>query len=273
MAGLVVISGQPSMGDRMPESYSSTFYSGQLTGSHSSARKIAPLVMEHLEPASVVDVGGGVGPWARVFLDHGVSRAVCVDGDYVDRSLLLIPESNFTVRDLTRPLALDEHFDLAVSLEVAEHLPPECGEQFVHDLVQLAPAVLFSAAIPHQGGVMHVNERWQTYWARLFERHAYTPIDLVRPHVWNDPEVMPWYAQNTFLYVNEELLRRLGGESCRSSPLMDVVAPRFYLYQRDFLLRTPELGDAARQLVSALRVWTRTRLQKASAARWLRQTG
>jgi hypothetical protein len=249
----------------MRDSYNSTFYSAHRTGSHSSANKIVPLVMEQLHPASVVDIGGGVGPWAKTFLDHGASRAVCVDGPHVDRSLLLIPESNFIVRDLTKPLELGEIFDLVVSLEVAEHLPPECAGQFVSELVHLAPAVLFSAAIPHQGGVMHVNEQWQTSWARLFEPHGYVPIDLVRPDVWNDPDVMPWYAQNTFLYVNDQKRRELGRDSCRVSPLMDVVAPRFYVYQRDLIFRTPPPGDAARQLARSVTEWTHGRLRKAKA--------
>jgi len=61
--------------------------------------------------------------------------------------------------------------------------------------------VLFSAAIPFQGGAGHVNERWPSYWAGLFARHAFVAIDVVRPHVWNDPTVAFWYAQNTILYV------------------------------------------------------------------------
>jgi hypothetical protein len=52
-----------------------------------------------------------------------------------------------------------------VSLEVAEHLQPKRSASFVADLVALAPAVLFSAAIPGQPGTDHINPRWQDEWA------------------------------------------------------------------------------------------------------------
>ena len=63
-------------------------------------------------------------------------------------------------RDLAQPLQIDRRFDLALSLEVAEHLPPECGSEFVQTLTDLSSVILFSAAIPFQGGTDHLNEQW-----------------------------------------------------------------------------------------------------------------
>ena len=59
---------------------------------------------------------------------------------------------------------MNRKFDLVLSLEVAEHLPSECAEAFVESLVNLGPVILFSAAIPYQGGENHVNEQWPEYW-------------------------------------------------------------------------------------------------------------
>ena len=101
----------------------------------------------------------------------------------------------------TRPLALGRSFDLAVALEIAEHLPDSAAECFVESLTGLAPAVLFSAAIPGQGGTGHLNERWPEYWSRLFAAAGFDPIDALRPRIWHDERVEVWYAQNTFLYV------------------------------------------------------------------------
>ena len=84
-----------------------------------SAKAIVPLVMDLLSPESVVDVGCGEGVWVREFADCGVSRFLGIDGDYVDRDRLLIPEERFLSADLVEPLSLDEDFDLVVSLEVA----------------------------------------------------------------------------------------------------------------------------------------------------------
>ena len=65
---------------------------------------------------------------------------------------------------------LERKFDLAISLEVAEHLKSSSSEDFVQSLTTLAPMILFSAAIPHQGGLHHINEQWLEYWGDLFNK-------------------------------------------------------------------------------------------------------
>jgi hypothetical protein len=101
---------------------------------------------------------------------------------------------------------MDRKFDLAVSLEVGEHLPPVSSDDFVASLVGLSDVVLFSAAIPRQRGSNHVNERWQSWWAERFGAHGFVPVDCVRRRVWSDADVHWWYAQNTLLYVREAVL-------------------------------------------------------------------
>jgi hypothetical protein len=171
-----------------------------------AARIVLPLVVTLLEPTSVIDVGCAMGAWLSVFQELGVKDIVGIDAPGTDTDQLLIPQQCFLGHDLRQPLHLGRTFDLVVSLEVAEHLPPECAESFVQTLVELGPAVLFSAAIPLQGGSEHLNEQWQEYWANLFHARGYLAIDCVRRHVWNNPQVHFWYAQNTLLYVRPELL-------------------------------------------------------------------
>jgi hypothetical protein len=91
-------------------------------------------------------------------------------------------------------------------LEVAEHIPAESADDFIKTLTSLAPAVLFSAAVPGQGGVGHRNEQWQSYWATLFYNHGYLPLDFVREEIWGNRSVSWWYAQNILLYVKKDLL-------------------------------------------------------------------
>lgn len=78
------------------------------------------------------------------------------------------------------------NFDLAVSLQVAEHLPPSSAKGFIDSLAKLAPVVLFSAAIPLQAGAEHLNEQWPEYWAALFKTHDYLPIDCIRGRMSGD---------------------------------------------------------------------------------------
>ncbi len=186
--------------------YTSRFYDNQSEGSLRSARTVVPIVMEMIRPKSVVDVGCGVGTWLRAFSENGVEKVLGLDGDYVDTSRLLIPEENFRPTDLSRPFSVSERFDFALSLEVAEHLPRESAERFVKALVDLAPVVMFSAAIPLQGGTNHINEQWPEYWADIFGSFNYRMLDVLRGRIWQDPAVEWCYRQNIFLFASEKFL-------------------------------------------------------------------
>lgn len=188
--------------------YDRSFWEDQGEVARNAAEIVAGVVGEYLRPASVVDVGCGVGEWLVAFGRQGATDLLGVDAPYIDRGLLVIAPDRFFAHDLTEPLRLGRGFDLAISLETAEHLPPEAAETLVESLVRLAPVILFSAAIPGQGGVHHVNEQWPAYWAERFAGHGYAPVDCLRPRIWSDDRIAFWYRQNTLLYVREDELAR-----------------------------------------------------------------
>ena len=151
-------------------------------------------------------MGCGIGSWLAVFREHGVTDVLGLDGEYVDRNQLLIPPGQFRPADLESPPPLDRTFDLALSIEVAEHLPETAADTFVSYLTTLAPVVLFSAAVPGQGGWNHVNEQWPEYWAGRFVERGYVPIDCLRPLLWHRETVQYWHAQNILVYVAQRCL-------------------------------------------------------------------
>jgi SAM-dependent methyltransferase len=185
--------------------YTDEFFDGHLEGSRRSARLVVPMIMELVRPKRVVDVGCGRGTWLAAFRDHGAEEILGIDGEYVDRQRLEIAAHEFLACDLSSPIAIDRRFDLAVSLEVAEHLPEESADAFVALLTSLAPVVLFSAAIPGQGGTNHVNEQWPDYWAARFEYHGYHTCDYIRDRIWDNPDVEWWYAQNVLLFSHRHI--------------------------------------------------------------------
>ena len=191
--------------------YSRKFFAHLREGSAGSARALVPLVLEVHPARSMIDVGCGIGGWVKAFSEHGV-KAVRIDGDYVDRKQLLISEDRFIAHDLNRALDVaglcrlygdsqTGRFDLAISLGVAEHLEPQRSEILVRDLCALADTVLFAAAIPFQGGAGHINERWQSWWAKKFSETGYDPFDALRRDIWGRRDIAWWYKQNTLFYV------------------------------------------------------------------------
>ena len=193
--------------------YGSTFYDTFADESMSAAHGILPIVQSAVNPRTVVDVGCGVGTWLKVWMELGVPEVQGIDGDYVNLDQLLIPKGRFLPMDLkaSNPSAVGQ-FDLVESLEVGEHLPAEVADSFVGFLCSMAPVVLFSAAIPHQGGSNHINEQWPQYRADLFAKRGFVPVDAIRHRVGEDPKVAYYYAQNTFVYVRSdqvELLNKL----------------------------------------------------------------
>lgn len=182
-------------------SYSAEYYEEIEQWSRSSAPAVVSWAIQALRPASVVDVGCGTGVWLETFKRAGVGRLLGLDGHCVPAEALRIPAQSFRRVDLTQPLPGLDRFDLALCLEVVEHLPESAAQTIIATLTSLAPVILFSAAVPGQGGDHHVNEQWPAYWAERFAKHGYSAFDPLRARLWRDPTVAWWFAQNITLYV------------------------------------------------------------------------
>lgn len=181
-------------------SYTPTWFQGLANATRESAQIIVPMVYDMVKPASVLDVGCGVGTWLAEWSKAGADIQG-IDGTYVKTDALEIPVDKFKPWDLEKPFSLGRKFDLVQSLEVAEHLDEASADKFVESLTSHGETILFSAAVPGQGGEHHVNERWPSYWAEKFEKAGYTPFDPIRPQIWNDRRVNIWYKQNIVLYA------------------------------------------------------------------------
>lgn len=169
-----------------------------------AAKEILEIVLSLFDPKSYLELGAGFCHWARYIQDRGVSDILAVDGPWTDRSKIAIAADQFMVANFEAPFTLDRRFDLALSVEVAEHVMPEWATSFVDNLTNHADLILFGAAIPLQGGYRHVNERWPSYWTDLFAARGYAVYDLIRPRVWTDRSIPYFYRQNTLLYVKRE---------------------------------------------------------------------
>jgi hypothetical protein len=219
--------------------YTQDFYENRHENTIYAANTVLSILLERLPKIdSVVDIGCGVGTWLSVLHEKGVKNIQGIDGNWVDQNLLVIPKTCFKQIDLSKTVCLEKKYDMAISLEVAEHLPPDRAEKFVYSLTELSDFVLFSAAIPFQGGVNHINEQWPHYWVKLFGTFDYIVYDFIRPKIWNDNRIPVWYRQNILFFS-----KRQKAKDVRTYPIdIDDWFMRINVVHPDIYLNTAQFG-------------------------------
>jgi SAM-dependent methyltransferase len=197
----------------MQHTYDSAFMAYAAESSATAARLVTQRLQPLLTFDSVLDIGCAYCTWLKHWHDQGVATVFGVDGEYVDQSRIEVDPACFKASDLSKALNLGRRYDLVMSLEVGEHIPPQCATTFADTIAShAARCILFSAAPPGQGGEYHVNEQPYEYWRRQFARHGFDAYDCVRPIIADTPSISYWYRYNTFLYVRREFADRLPEE-------------------------------------------------------------
>jgi hypothetical protein len=196
--------------------YTNRYYSRISEGAVNSAA----IVMEALSfrPASVIDIGCGLGEWNNWHSDY-----TGLDYRIEEKSLMISRDRYIDCNLEMEFIQLNRKFDLCLCLEVAEHLRPHRAVGLVEMLCGLSDRVLFSAAIPYQGGQGHINERFQSYWAGLFLAHGFG-ASKEQPDIRYNPGVELWYRQNLILYE-----RGAAGVPQGDDIVEDFVLPEYYL--------------------------------------------
>jgi len=202
----------------------------------SAPKIIVPVIYQILKPESVVDVGCGTGTFLHEFKNLGVEDILGIDGSWVDHKQLekYIDPDYFYAADLEYPLNLGRSFDLAVCLEVAEHLKEEASNTLICSLTSLSKSILFSAAIPGQGGQNHVNEQWLKYWVEKFKEHHYNYYDVLRPIFWNRSSLEWWYKQNMCLFAHDSItIDSKKFYKFTGTPIYDYIHPDLFTTKMD----------------------------------------
>jgi SAM-dependent methyltransferase len=189
--------------------YDDLFYAYIREGAVRSARALLPVVVHSLGIKSVLDIGCGAGAWLSEFQRLGISDFCGVDGEYVSGSALLIDDAKFIPRDITKPFDFGRDFDLVECLEVAEHVPTEASRILVDNIARHGKRVLFSAAVPGQGGENHINEQPHEFWRDLFRERGYRLFDFVRPAVQESSEIESWYRYNVLFFAHDDIIGTL----------------------------------------------------------------
>jgi SAM-dependent methyltransferase len=204
--------------------YNDSFYKLIKESSMVSSDVIVPLVSDLLgnKIKSVVDFGCGTGVWLKKWQEKGAEKIQGFETGENQNELEILNEKIVRV-DLTQlPKNTGSKYDLAMTLEVAEHLPEESAKGFVDSICSYSDVVLFSAAIPGQGGVGHINEKFPSYWNEYFKSNGFNCYDVIRGIIWDNPNVSVWYRQNILLFIKGEI------ELKKSFSPLDIVHPFFW---------------------------------------------
>lgn len=186
------------------ELYDKTFFETRLERTQIAAERVLTEVFDIYKPDSVIDVGCGTGTWLSVCQQKGIQDIQGIEGPWLPKNIVEIEYEKIFIQNIEDKVKSEKKYDLSISLEVAEHLTPDRAQSFIKDICDISPVILFSAAIPGQGGLGHINEQWPSYWHKIFNEIGYVGFDLIRPRIWNDVEIRPFYRQNIFIFVDAD---------------------------------------------------------------------
>lgn len=199
-------------------------------GSSAAAEVLVPMLIDRIGPASVVDIGCGVGSFVRAFRRAGLNDVVGVDAAEFDRDLLVMEPDRLLVADLSLALDLGRRFDLALCLEVGGYLADH--DLLVASLIRHAPVVAFSSAVPGQDLRHQPYGAYLSVWAERFAADGYDLFDPFRAELWHDSRLPFWFRQNLVVFVqrdhlsaNPHLTETLGASTAK---LLDAIHPELY---------------------------------------------
>lgn len=218
---------------KLGKMYDEKFYRKQRENNISSAKVIVPLVLNILKlkgEVSIIDLGCGSGNWLSVFKKYGCKVTGVDGGEHISKNVLMISEEEFIQHDFRYKFKNDKKYTIAMSLEVAEHIPQSESDNFVKTLTKLSDIVLFSAAIPYQRGANHVNEQFPSYWINKFRKCEFEVVDCIRDKIWDNRNVRGFYAQNIFLFFNKKSNNVILEELSKNNreTMFDLVHPKVW---------------------------------------------
>lgn len=171
--------------------YTEAYYKRIEGGAAKSAAEVYRILPFDFE--TIIDIGCGIGEWK--FKNY----------TGVDYNTPFKPERYINCDLETGTVNFTWTYDFCLCLEVAEHLSEERADILIEMLCNLSDRVLFSAAIPGQGGTGHINCQWQSWWAEKFEANGFFPYKTdLRKALFHNDNCEVWYRNNLILYTRKK---------------------------------------------------------------------
>ncbi len=168
----------------------------------SSTRIIVKVINKYLPKInSVIDLGCGMAAFAKAFQENGSNEITIIDHPKLDVSKCVVKDNyTFTPCDLDIAIPVVQKVDLLICTEVLEHIGYNRSLKVLDYIVSCSDIILFSAAIPRQGGLGHINEQRHNFWISEFRKRGFQNFDLFKLDLINNTEVLYWLRQNLFIF-------------------------------------------------------------------------
>ena len=186
--------------------FDKSFFDKNLEWNTPIAEKLAELVIKYFNPKSIVDVGCGNAE----FLSEFKKKDIAIKGYEGSRHALensLVDRKFVEQFDLRQRIKPQQRYDLALCLEVAEHIEESFSQNLVDNLTDLSDSIIFTAASPGQGGQFHINEQKPEFWIDIFnaqnfiyDREATKKIKAEM----KKEEILWWYHENLMVFKKSQ---------------------------------------------------------------------
>jgi SAM-dependent methyltransferase len=173
-----------------------------------SVLHMAASIIGTFHPQSVIDIGCGSGALLVALRKAGIHDLIGLDASTAGLEIAAARGLDTRLFDVTSDIWNENRqFDLAVSMETAEHLPKKSADRYIALLCSLAPIIVFTAAPPGQGGIGHRNEQPQSYWKDRFAAHGFQSMEKVVAdwqQVWKTAGVADFYTKNLIIFQKDD---------------------------------------------------------------------
>jgi hypothetical protein len=139
---------------------------------------------------TIIDIGCGDGSYVREFRKNGFD-CIGLDGNPLTSKIPYCQVMDFSIN------LISFFNDLAICLEVGEHIPQEYEQFFIDNICRVSDNIILSWAIEGQGGLGHVNCRNNDYIIAEMKKRNFD-YDAIATNFLRKNSTLPWF-KNTLM--------------------------------------------------------------------------
>ena len=184
--------------------YSAAFHKAIESDELPQAVRVADYIQTYIKPSVFYDFGCSTGLYLREIkkrLPTIESKGFEFSKDAVDAALC----PDIIETDLTVPLFFEKKANtLGICLEVLEHIDDRYWKEVLTNLTNHSDTLIFSAALPGQGGTGHINCRPRIDWIRRFHELGWVVDADATQHLvtfMKQGVHMGWFTANAMVLV------------------------------------------------------------------------